>query len=392
MDERFVVSVVKGKDVQKMVEEAVRKIGGIKSVVSPGSRVLVKPNLLKPTQNLGVTTNPKVTEAVINLIKKAKPKEIIIAESSEVNKDTAESFEVSGTKAVAERTGVKFVDLKKDQIVEIKIPKGRALKELRVPETVINCDVLINVPVMKTHIQTGVSLSMKNLKGFLPDEEKKRVHLMDLEQAIVDFNSVFKTDLVVMDATTALEGLGPNSPPGKPVPMDLIIAGRNRLAVDMVATAIMGFEPKTLRFIRKAVAAGFGPRKIDDIEILGPRIEEVKRAFERPPKELEPLPGVKLIVGSPCSSCIGEYSYGVFRLKSLGTLEKIKDKMNGLTIAIGPKAKDMIPKEARKNILLLGNCLEGICDEGAHAKGCPPFFYDSIAALYGEKRLEEVVK
>ena len=392
MDERFVVSVVKGKDVQKMVEEAVRKIGGIKTVVSPGSRVLVKPNLLKPTQNLGVTTNPKVTEAVINLIKKANPKEIIIAESSEVNKDTAESFEVSGTKAVAERTGVKFVDLKKDQIVEIKIPKGRALKKLRVPETAINCDVLINVPVMKTHIQTGVSLSMKNLKGFLPDEEKKRVHLMDLEQAIVDFNSVFKTDLVVMDATNALEGLGPNSPPGKPVPMDLIIAGRNRLAVDMVATAIMGFEPKTLRFIRKAVTAGFGPRKIDDIEILGPRIEEVKRAFERPPKELEPLPGVKLIVGSPCSSCIGEYSYGVFRLKSLGTLEKIKDKMNGLTIAIGPKAKDMIPKEARKNILLLGNCLEGICDEGAHAKGCPPFFYDSIAALYGEKRLEEVVK
>ena len=380
--------MVKGKDVQKMVEEAVRKIGGIKSVVSPGSRVLVKPNLLKPTQNLGVTTNPKV----INLIKKAKPKEIIIAESSEVNKDTAESFEVSGTKAVAERTGVKFVDLKKDQIVEIKIPKGRALKKLRVPETVINCDVLINVPVMKTHIQTGVSLSMKNLKGFLPDEEKKRVHLMDLEQAIVDFNSVFKTDLVVMDATTALEGLGPNSPPGKPVPMDLIIAGRNRLAVDMVATAIMGFEPKTLRFIRKAVAAGFGPRKIDDIEVLGPRIEEVMRAFERPPKEMEPLPGVKLIVGSPCSSCIGEYSYGVFRLKSLGTLDKIKDKMNGLTIAIGPKAKDMIPKEARKNILLLGNCLEGICDEGAHAKGCPPFFYDSIAALYGEKRLEEVAK
>jgi uncharacterized protein (DUF362 family) len=385
--EKFKVSIVKGKDVQRMVEEAVDKIGGIKDIVPKGSKVMLKPNLLMATKNPGPVTNPKVTEAVIKIVKKARPKEIIVAESAMVGFDTVKAFEVSGTKDVAEKNGVKWLDLKKDKIVEIPVPKGKIIKSIKLPESYLNCNVFINLPVMKTHCQTGVTLGLKNMKGLLPDDEKKRVHLENLEQAIADYNTVLKNDLTVMDATTAIEGFGPESPPGKPVQMDLIIAGRNNLAVDMVASAVMGIDYKTIRHLKNAVLIGLGPRKMDEIEVKGKSVQEVMRKFEQPPKDLVAMPGVKMIVGSPCSACVSEYMFAAVQLERMGILPRIKD----LTIAIGPKAKDILPKNVEGKLLLLGKCLDG-CQQGIHAPGCPPFVFDAIAKIYGEKSLEERLK
>ena len=385
--EKFRVSIVKGKDVQKMVEEAVVRIGGIEDIIPKGSKVMLKPNLLMATKNIGPVTSPKVTEAVIRLVKRVRPKEIIVAESAMVGFDTVKAFEVSGTKDVVEKNGARWLDLKKDKVIDIPVPKGKIIKSIKLPESYLDCDVFINLPVMKTHCQTGVTLGLKNMKGLLPDDEKKRVHLENLEQAIADYNTVLKNDLTVMDATTAIEGFGPESPPGKPVQIDLIIAGRNNLAVDMIASAVMGIDYKTVRHLKNAVLIGLGPKKIDEIDVSGKSVSEVMRKFERPPKDLVAMPGVKMIVGSPCSACVSEYMFAAVQLERMGILSKIK----GLTIAIGPKAKDMIPKGFEGKLLLLGKCLDG-CQEGIHALGCPPFVFDAIAKIYGEKSLEERLK
>ena len=385
--EKFVVSIVKGKNIPKMVEEAVNKLGGIESIVPKGSKVMLKPNLLMATKNPGPITNPRVTEAVVNLVKKTQPKEIIIAESSMVGLDTAKAFEVSGTKAVAERTGAKWFDLKKDKIVEVQVPKGKVIKTIKLPKSYLDSDIFINLPVMKTHVQTGVTLGLKNMKGLLPDEEKKRVHLENLDQAIADYSTVMKSDLTIMDGTTAVEGYGPESPPGKPVQMDLIIAGKNNLAVDIIATAVMGIDYRAIKHIRGAIMLGLGPKKTEDIEVKGQSVKEIMRKFEQPPKEIVAIPGVKMLVGSPCSACVSEYMFASSQIERYGLLPKIKD----LTIAIGPKAKGMISKEEKGKLLLLGKCLEG-CSEGIKAPGCPPFVFDAIAKIYGEKTLEEHLK
>ena len=385
--DKFIVSIVKGKDIPKMVEEAVNKLGGIESIVPRGSRVMLKPNLLMATKNPGPVTNPRVTEAVVNLVKRAHPREIVIAESSLVGLDTEKAFEVSGTKAVAERTGAKWFDLKKDKIVEVPVPRGKVIKTIKLPKSYIDSEVFINLPVMKTHVQTGVTLSLKNMKGLLPDEEKKRVHLENIDQAIADYNTVMKCDLTILDGTTAVEGYGPESPPGKPIQMDLIMAGKNNLAVDMVAAAVMGIDYRAIKHLRGAIQLGLGPKKIDDIGVEGESVKGVMRKFEQPPKEIIAIPGVKMLVGSPCSACISEYMFAASQIERFGLLPKIKD----LTIAIGPKAKGMIPKEEKGKLLLLGKCLEG-CAEGINAPGCPPFVFDAIAKIYGEKTLEEHLK
>jgi uncharacterized protein (DUF362 family) len=387
--ESFTVSIVKGRDVDRMVEEAVIEIGEIRRIVPEGSRVMLKPNILMATKNPGAITSPKVTEAVIKLVKRAQPKEIVVAESSMVGLDTVKAFEVSGYRDVADRNLVRLLDLKKDKIVEVPVPKGRVIRSIKLPESYLNCDVFINLPVMKTHCQTGVTLGLKNMKGLLPDEEKKRVHLENLDQAIADYNTVLKSDLTILDATTALEGFGPESPPGKPVQMDLVMAGRNSLAVDMVATAVMGIDHRTIKHIRNAALLGLGPKRLEEIEVRGEKIEEVTRRFEQPPRELVALPEIKMIVGSPCSACVSEYMFATVQMERLGLLPKIKD----LTIAIGPKAKDKIPKEVKGKLLLLGKCLEGCkTPDGIHVPGCPPFIFDAIAKLYGEKTLEERLK
>ena len=386
MVEKFLVSIVSGTNVLRMVEEALDLIGGITDIVHEGSIVLVKPNLLMPTSEAGAITNPKVVEGLVEIIKKAKPKEIMIAESSMVGFDTDKAFEVSGMMDVAKKTGVKWLNLKKNKFVEVPVTEGKLLKSIKLSEIAVKSDVIVNVPVMKTHVQTSVTLSLKNMKGLLPDEEKKRFHRLNLEQCIADLNTVVKPKLTIMDGTTALEGLGPECPPGKPVAMNLVMAGRNSVALDAVTAKIMGFDPKEIRHIRNAAKLGLGTLKIEEIEIKGQTIDEVARVFERPPKELVPIQGVNMIVGSPCSSCISECMYAGIMLEKYGLSSKIKD----LTMAIGPKAK--VPEKTKGKLLICGKCLEKHKDEGAFAPGCPPFIFDAISKIYGFKPLSEYVK
>jgi uncharacterized protein (DUF362 family) len=380
------VSIVKGINVPKMVEKAVELVGGITDIVNKNSKVVIKPNLMMATVAKGVCTSSKVVESIVELIKKAEPKEIVIADSSMVNFDTEEAFKVSGLLNVANKTGVKWLDLKKDKIVEVPVPEGKLLKSIKLFKTAAECDVLINLPVMKTHVQCGVTLGLKNLKGLMPDEEKKRFHFTNLHQCIPDLNSIVKPKLTIVDGTTALEGIGPESPPGKPVAMNVITAGRDPVAVDSVTAKIMGFDWKEIRHLRNAAIRGLGTAKIEEIEIKGQPIDQVARVFERAPQELTSIPGIKMIVGSPCSSGIAEFMYAMILLEKYKLAPKIKD----LTIAIGPKAK--IPKEVKGKLLLLGKCLERHKDKGEFAQGCPPFIFDSIAKLYGLNDLTYYLK
>ncbi|OFV67477.1 MAG: protein containing DUF362 [Candidatus Syntrophoarchaeum caldarius] len=159
-----------------------------------------------------------------------------------------------------------------------------ALKRFHLPKTVMDCDLIINVAKMKTHSETGVSLGIKNLLGCILKRERMAGHIMGIEKTILDVFSYLtenKRMVSVIDGIYALEGrLGPAN--GNPVKMDLIIAGTDPVAVDAASVRIMGYKPQRIRHIM--LASGFGFGEMENYEVSGESIENVKRRFEMPPR------------------------------------------------------------------------------------------------------------
>lgn len=176
------VSVVKrnGRDVETTVREAVRLAGGLKNIVMRKSTVLIKPNLASPSPSgSGEVTDCYVTEAVAKLALEMNPIRVVIGEGSGFGYDvtspwesrglqTMDAFKSSGTLEVAERLGVEVVDLNRDLQVEVKVDHPLVVDSYEIAKTVVDSDVIINVPVMKTHRRTIVTIACKNMKGVLP--------------------------------------------------------------------------------------------------------------------------------------------------------------------------------------------------------------------------------
>jgi uncharacterized protein (DUF362 family) len=160
--------------------------------------------------------------------------------------------------------------------VKIDIPNGEALESIKVPR-IVTQSAIISAAKLKTHMSTKVTLGMKNMFGLLPDKFKGKYHARGINKVIVDINTVLKPALTVIDGFVGMEGRGPSG--GTPVKMDLIIAGKDVVATDATASRIMGFEPMEIPHIRKAFEKGLG--NVDDIEILGSKLDEVTRAFKR---------------------------------------------------------------------------------------------------------------
>jgi len=161
------------------------------------------------------------------------------------------------------RDGYTVLDLKKEKTVRVKNPAATVLPQIEVYERALTADVLINLPVMKTHDQTEVTLSLKNLKGLLADSSKKAMHRRALFRGIPEIAAFFKPSFTVLDGIYAQEGVGPVY--GDPVEMDLVIAGRDMVALDTVAGLIMGYRPEEVPTTVLATQMGLGTAALSGI-------------------------------------------------------------------------------------------------------------------------------
>jgi uncharacterized protein (DUF362 family) len=130
---------------------------------------------------------------------------------------------------------------------------------------------------MKTHKATKVTLGMKNMFGLLPDKFKAKYHAKGISKVVIDINTVIKPVFTVIDGFVAMEGNGPTD--GTTVKMDLILAGKDVVATDATGARVMGFDPHEISHIRGASEKGLG--NIDNIEIMGSKLEDVTRVFKR---------------------------------------------------------------------------------------------------------------
>ena len=273
-------------EVQSGLAEVLGLVGRMEAFVQPGERVLIKPNMLEALAPAkAVTTHPEVVRAVIRSVKAAGGFPVV-----------GDSPAMGNTLKTAKRTGI--LQVCQDEGAEVALfqegagffwEKGITVKKFSLAKELGEVDKVISVAKMKTHSFTGITGGIKNLFGFVVGTDKAQFHMRmqrrsDFAAMLVDLACVVKPVLYIVDGITAMEGSGPRN--GLPIKADVIIAGENGFAVDMVMAEMMGFHPETLPVAAKALARGLTPR-FSDILILG-SAKELRLRFKAP-KNLEAL-------------------------------------------------------------------------------------------------------
>ncbi len=269
------VAIVKGERGHEPVFKALDLVD-FRSAFSGFERVLVKVNFIcDKTWDSGATTDPIVVEAIIRKVA-GLGLEVCVVESDAIMTNADKASVKTGMMEMCERNGVEFVNLRhlKDRVKRV-VPNGEALKTVTVPRLVVESAV-VSAAKLKTHMATTVTLGLKNMFGLLPDKFKAKYHAMGISNVIVDVNAAVKPVLTVVDGFVGMEGHGPVD--GNPVRMDLIVAGRDVVAVDATCCRVMEFDPHKIKHVRRAFERGLG--QIDDVDVVGERIENVKRVFK----------------------------------------------------------------------------------------------------------------
>ncbi len=308
---KAVVSIarVRNGDVARAVEQAIDLLGGIEQVTRGKHRILLKPNLVGNSTRM--TTKPVVVRTLATLMQRAG-KDVSIGEGSAAATDfnvrggvqyrtkvraildpmQQYVFDQLGYTELAQALHVPLVNLHSGDLVEVPISGGYVFDRITLHRAVAETDLLVSVPMMKTHVLATVTLGMKNLIGLYPgtvyyaarswlhQHASERAHSPGVAYEIVDMVRAARPGLVVVDASQAMEGNGPSD--GDIVDMGLIIAGTNPRATDMVSAAAMGIGPLEIPQFAAAWRVGMSPTTLDDIEVRGARLTEVRRAFKRP--------------------------------------------------------------------------------------------------------------
>lgn len=270
------VAVVKGTIPIETATAALEMIrSDLDIVLSAGRPILIKPNYINAKHpSAGMTTDSRVVEGIVKFLRQRDVEEIVIGEGSGFA-DTFQAFKVAGVDVVAERWGVKLVDLNKDEFVEVDPSYPLSLNSVRVAKTALK-STIISVPKLKVHRTATVTLSLKNMMGALAS--KGSMHRGRLSQNIADLASILRPSVSVIDGIVAGEG---DEMSGNPVEMNLVIAGTDPVAVDAVGAAVMGIQPTDVKHLVLAEKKGLGTCNLNEITVMGESIESVKRKFQR---------------------------------------------------------------------------------------------------------------
>lgn len=313
-----VVSIVQNADIELAVQEAIRLLGGIDSIVKPGDKVAIKPNLVtaQPSDS-GITTNPQVISTIIELCKTVKPSELTIVEGSS-GADTKFAFEACGYSELASRYDIELVDLNECPTTTVKVPEGGSLQTLEVPNIILESDVLINVPKLKLYRRVKwASLALKNLVGavpgkgeytetriskfslemsreywspegkwflpyykqwFNPTREKKKLH-MNLAEGIIDLNTVIRPTLNVIDGITVCRDPDITHYDTATLDLNTILAGTDSLAVDCIGVKIRGMDPSDISYLRCAIERSIGESDYSRIQVVGTPLKEIIESY-----------------------------------------------------------------------------------------------------------------
>jgi len=277
---RYEVSIVDvPADVGAPLAEALSLIGWRPSAGEP---YLLKPNMLNPkSSEAGVTTDPHVISALVSFLRAGGCGALVGDSPGNAYPGRArEVFEATGMLKAVEEADASFVEFESlpPKVVEID---GKVIKSMALAAQIFKSRV-INVPKLKTHVQTMMTGALKNVAfGCIPGSGKGAMHIKGnsperIASAIVDVYSAIRPriSLNVMDAIICMEGNGPSA--GKARRIGKLLASTDALALDMVSFRLAGVEPKAVPYVKEAMDRSLGPCSFDEIEIHGEMPSNIK--------------------------------------------------------------------------------------------------------------------
>lgn len=337
-----IVALIYGNQVQTMVQHLIAKTGTLDSL-RPDDTVMIKPNLVVSRSDwIGVDTDPRVVEALVRELKDRGVNRIIVGDGSGMGYSATKAFEICGYTDLAERYGLRLVDLERDHFVKQPVAIEGPFKNLEIARMVFECDFLVNVPVMKAHMETLITCSLKNLKGVMPRAMKSAFHGVDLHRAIAQLNSVVSPHLILVDG---LQGDLSSETGHTPVAMERILLGNNPVEVDSVVADTLGYAPRAIRHISHSADAGLGTCDLDQISIRPLNRPSKDERFRPPPHYSRRFP-CHISAEGACCTCMGNFIFALQRLHEQGLLSKrlyfligqrrrISSGTGAMTIAVG---------------------------------------------------------
>lgn len=348
-----------GTEYKEMTKQLLAE-AGLCDLLPKSGRIGIKPNLVSPEPAFyGSTTHPEVVAGIIEYLQECGKTDICIMEGCWVGDKTEEAFEYCGYNELSRRYGVALIDTQKEAWFETENePK------IKICECVRGVDFLINVPVLKGHCQTNITCALKNMKGLIPNPEKRRFHSMGLHKPIAMLNAAIKQDFIVVDHIC---GDPDNESGGNPFITNCVMAGTDPVLIDAYVCRLLGYRTEDVPYIGLAEAAGIGTADLGRLIIRTVNGDGIERDEEMPvTHRLLKLKELAEDVDT-CSACYEALLEALDRLKKDGVEFKPDFK-----ICIGQGYR------GQQGVYGVGNCTRNFTHSVA---GCPPRADDIYQAI-----------
>lgn len=307
--------------------------------VMENDKVLIKPSIIEPAYSYSaVNTNPKILDALITFLKEKNVNDIIVAEQAMVGNDTLDSAKKSGMLEVCEKHNVGFVDLKKAEYAEkeaegFKFEVAKYFFERKV----------INIPVMKTNSQIGISGAVENMVRCAHKDTQKNMFKHDIEKTLPKLIKTLPHFITIGDATIGMHGQGPTSL-GEPAFLNMLFASKDPVALDAVFVEMGMMEMP--QYLKECGSLGLGNCDSKTIEVVGDELEAIKFSLKPAKKNESAHPKIKLIDGKADPYIFNSAIKSTAKLIGLSGQE--------INLAIGSQlTKDMIADKNR--LVVYGN-------------------------------------
>jgi len=260
------LAAIRGGEAEAMFDKAIEALGGMAKFVKKGQTVLVKPNIgWDAAPERAANTNPILVGRIVKRCLEAGAKEVRVFDNTCNRWDLC--YQNSLIEKYVKDAGGKIVPGNLESYYQdTAISNGKVLRNTKVHELLYESDVFINVPVLKHHSSTQLSLGMKNLMGVVWD--RRFYHANNLNQCIADFISWRKPDLTVIDGYNMLTKNGPRGvSTADVVNLKALIASADIVAADAAATKLFGTEPDQIEHIKFANQMGLGEMDLSKVNI-----------------------------------------------------------------------------------------------------------------------------
>ena len=290
------VAILEARSYQTSLGDIIRHGLHLFKLDLKGKRIILKPNLVEFDPKRVINTHPAVIEAAIASFRSLGAREVVVAEGPGHRRDNEYLLTASGVYDVINEHRVRYVDLNTDDVRLTKLRSSFTdLRQLYIPETLFNADLLVSMPKLKTHHWAGVTLSLKNMFGIVPGSiygwPKNALHWAGIHRSILDINSSLPIpQFAIVDGIVGMEGNGPLQ--GQAKQSGVLILGEDLVAVDATAARLMKIEPRKIDYLE--IADRFlGNISYEKIELVGERLER----FQQDYRVIENFQELKVLTG-----------------------------------------------------------------------------------------------